>query len=112
MGGIGYEVCPRYPEFTDIPAFWQELAGEYELAARLPSGNAGSEIVGRDEIVIEDGVLKMPGVVGPLKPINETEIIILSGPFAGETMVYEPDTDYIYHQWVVYKPIEPDSNKE
>jgi len=108
IGDIFYEICPRYPEFTDIPALWEELAGEYELVARLSSGNIRSEIVGRDEIRIEDGVLKMPGVVGPLKPISETEIIILSGPFAGETMVYDPGTGYIYHQWVVYKPTEPD----
>ena len=47
------------------------------------------------------------GFVGPILPISESEIIILSGPFAGETMVYEPDTGYIYHQFVVYKPIEP-----
>ena len=111
IGGISYEICPRYPEFTDIPALWEELTGEYELVVRLSSGNAGNEIIGRDEIVIEDGVLEMPGVVGPLKPINETEIIILSGPFAGETMVYEPGTGYIYHQWVVYKPTEPDLTK-
>jgi len=104
IGDISYEICPRYPEFTDIPALWEELAGVYELAVRLPSGIVGDDIIGRDEIVIEDGVLKMPGVVGPLKPITETEIIILSGPFAGETMVYEPATGYIYHQWVVYKP--------
>jgi len=109
IGDISYEVCPRYPEFTDIPALWKELSGEYELVARLPSGSIGGEIVGRDEIRIEDGVLKMPGVVGPLKPISETEIIILSGSFAGETMVYDPGTGYIYHQWVVYKPTEPDS---
>ena len=112
IGDISYEICPRYPEFTDIPALWEEIAGVYDLVARLPSGNIGSEIVGRDEIQLEDGVLRMPGVIGPLKPINETEIIILSGPFAGETMVYEPGTGYIYHQWVVYKPTEPDLNTE
>jgi hypothetical protein len=112
IGGISYEICPRYPQITVVPALWEELAGVYELVARLPSGDVGNEIIGRDEIVIEDGVLEMPGVVGPLKPINETEIIILSGPFAGEIMVYEPGTGYIYHQWVVYKPTEPDLNKE
>ena len=50
----------------------------------------------------------MLGVIGPLKPISETEIIIMSGPFAGETMVYDPGTGYLYHQWVMYKPIERD----
>ncbi|MCJ7735896.1 MAG: beta-lactamase family protein, partial [Anaerolineae bacterium] len=112
LGDISYEICPRYPESTDIPALWEELAGVYELAARLPSGNAGNEIIGRDEIKIEEGILKMPGTIGPLYPISETEIIILSGPFAGETMVYEPATGRIYHQWVVYRPTEPDLHQE
>jgi hypothetical protein len=112
LGDIAYEICPRYPEFADIPPLWEELAGVYELAVRLPSGNAGNEIIGRDEITIEEGILRMPGVIGPLYPISETEIIVLSGPFAGETMVYEPATGYITHQWVVYKPIEPDVHEE
>jgi len=110
IGDISYEICPRYPEFTDIPVLWGDLAGVYERVARLPSGNVGSEVMGRDEIHIEDGVLKMSGSVGPLKPISATEIIIQSGPFAGETMVYDPATGYIYHQWVVYKPTGPDLN--
>jgi len=109
IADVSYEICPRYPEFTDVPAMWEDLVGVYVLAGRLPSGQAGSEIVGSAEILVEDGVLKMPGIVGPLQPINETEIIILSGPFAGETLVRDPSTGYLYHQWVVYKPTEPDS---
>jgi hypothetical protein len=106
LGDFAHQVCPRYSEFTEIPGLWEQLAGEYDLVKRLPSGHAGREVIGRDEITIEDGVLKMPGVVGPLKPIGETEIIILGGPFAGETMIYDPDTGTITHQWVVYKPAE------
>ena len=106
IANIFYEICPRYPEVTVIPDLWSKLVGEYELVYRLPSGTIGSEIVGQSEIQIEDGVLKMAGFVGPLKPISETEIIILSGSFAGETMVYEPDTGNIYHQSIVYKPDE------
>ena len=108
LGDVSYEICPRYPEITDIPAVWEELTGEYEMVYRLSSGNVGKEIVGRSEIQMENGVLEMSGVVGPLKPIGETEIIILSGPFAGETLVYEPDSGYIYHQSIVFKPTEPD----
>ena len=107
IAGISYEVCPRYPEVTDVPALWEELTGEYNLVHRLPSGRIGSEVVGRSEIFIDDGVLQMTGWVGPLKPISKTEIIILSGSFAGEMMVYEPDTGYIYHQSIVYQPTEP-----
>ena len=55
------------------------------------------------KIQIEDGVLKMPGVIGPILPISETEIIILSGSFAGESMIYNPDSGSLTHQWVVNK---------
>ena len=111
-GDFLYEICPKYPEITDIPALWEGLVGAYDLVGRLASGRAGREVFGRDEIVIEDGVLKIPGAVGPLQPISETEIIIQSGPFAGETIVREPETGYLYHQWVAYKPAEPDSGVE
>jgi hypothetical protein len=109
---IIYEICPKYPEIAAIPTFWEQLSGVYELTYRLPSGNIGSEVIGRDEIRIEDGVLRMLSVVGPIKPISETEIIILSGPFAGEMMDYEPETGYLNHQWVVYKPSGRDLDSE
>ncbi len=109
IGDVAYEICPRYPKVTVIPALWQELVGEYELLYRLYSGSVGSQVVGRTEIQIEDGVLRMAGWVGPLLPINETEIVILSGSFAGETMVNEPDTGTISHQSIVFRPVEPES---
>jgi hypothetical protein len=52
---------------------------------------------------VADGVLQMAGFVGPILPISENEIIILSGAFAGETMVYDPETGNIYHQNIVYR---------
>ncbi|MEA3439761.1 MAG: hypothetical protein U9R58_05710 [Chloroflexota bacterium] len=106
ISDISYEVCPRYPEIKGVPQFWEELIGEYELMARLPSGAVGSEVLCSTSIWVEDGVLQMAGFVGPLLPISESEIIILSGSFAGETMVYKPGTGNIYHQSIVYKPKE------
>ena len=103
FSGVSYEICPKYPENAAIPPLWKELAGEYDLLYRLPTGSRGGEVFGHDSIQIEDGVLTMPGVIGPILPISESEIVILSGSFAGETMVYNPDTGTIYHQWVVYK---------
>jgi len=102
MGGVSYEICPKYPEFEGIPLPWQELIGEYDLAARLPSGAIGQKDLGDAAIWMEDNVLQMGGVVGPILPISETEIIILSGPFAGETMMLDPGTGNIYHQNFVY----------
>jgi hypothetical protein len=103
FSGVSYEICPKYPEITAIPPLWEALAGEYYLRYRLPSGKIGNEVFGHAEIQIEDGVLIMPGVIGPILPISETEIIILGGSFTGEIMSYDPDTGAISHQWVVYK---------
>ena len=102
MGGVSYEICPKYPEIEGIPLPWEELIGEYDLAARLPSGAIGQKDLGDAAIWMENNVLQMGGVVGPILPISETEIIILSGPFAGETMMLDPGTGNIYHQNFVY----------
>jgi hypothetical protein len=110
LGDYSHEVCPKYPRVEEPPRLWRELAGTYDLAKRLPSGQADGQVFGRDEIWIEDGVLRMPGLVGPIVPMGETEIIILSGPFAGETMVYDPVTGTISHQWVIYRPTDPGAN--
>jgi CubicO group peptidase (beta-lactamase class C family) len=102
LGGIGYEICPEYPQIGEIPPFWEEITGEYNLVPRLPSYRQGADILGQSSIWMEDGVMQMVGVVGPILPVSETEIIILSGPFTGETMVYEPSTGNIYHQRIVF----------
>ena len=104
LGGIAYEICPQYPDIGEIPPLWEALAGDYDLVARLPSGLPGAEVLGQTSIWVEDNILQMAGYVGPILPISETQIIILSGPFAGETMVYESDTGYIHHQSIIYKP--------
>ena len=103
LSGISYEICPKYPEIPPVPDFWEELVGEYDLLYQYPSGEIGNEVFGHEKIQIEDGVLKMPGVIGPILPISETEIIILSGSFAGESMIYNPDAGSLTHQWVVNK---------
>jgi CubicO group peptidase (beta-lactamase class C family) len=102
IGGISYEICPRYPDIEEIPLLWEELIGEYDLVARLPSGAIDKKVLGNATIWMENDMLQMGGVVGPILPISETEIIILSGPFAGETMAVDPETGNIQHQQIVY----------
>jgi CubicO group peptidase (beta-lactamase class C family) len=102
LGGISYEICPEYPDLAEIPPLWEQLTGDYNLVARLPSGKIGADVLGQTHIWVEDGALQMAGHVGPIFPISDTEIIILSGTFQGETMVYKPDTSNIYHQKFVY----------
>jgi len=106
ISDITYEFCPKYPDIELMtPLQWDSLMGEYDLVARLPFGVVGTDVLGHTSIQVEDGVLQMSGFVGPLMTISETEIIIMSGSFAGETMVYEPVTGSIYHQNIVYKQL-------
>ena len=107
IGDIAHEICPRYPDIEDVPPLWNQLAGQYEFMARPHSASANADVLGHAEIWVADGVLQMGGVVGPLLPISETEIIIQSGPFVGEAMVYEPATGSIYHHFLVFKPTNP-----
>ena len=45
----------------------------------------------------------MSGGIGPIWPIDNNTIIILSGPFAGETITRDPQTGDLTHQGFVYK---------
>jgi CubicO group peptidase (beta-lactamase class C family) len=101
IGDLSYEFCPKYPDNKDNPALWEKLIGDYDMSTRLKFGAIDKNIIGSASIWIENGLLQMGGVVGPILPINENEIIILSGPFAGETMFYESETGNIYHRMYV-----------
>ena len=104
FGGITYETAPRYPAIQEIPESWAALAGKYERYDRLQSGEVGPEKLGEMEIVIEDSRLFMSGSIGPVLPIDDSTIIILSGSFGGETVGRDPQTGFLYHQGNVYKP--------
>ncbi|MHC4962190.1 MAG: hypothetical protein ACYTGA_08725, partial [Planctomycetota bacterium] len=82
IGDIAHEICPRYPDIEEVPPLWNQLAGQYEFMARPSSVSANADVLGHSNIWVADGVLQMGGVVGPLLPISETEIIIQSGPRA------------------------------
>jgi CubicO group peptidase (beta-lactamase class C family) len=105
LAGFAYEICLRLPEPPGGLAAWETLVGEYQRYARLPSGEAGQEKLGLAEITMVDGQLHMSGAIGPILPIDENTIIILSGTFALETISFDAQSGYLYHQGHVYKPI-------
>ncbi len=74
LGGFSYEFCPEYPDLDETPLSWENFAGDYALVARLPSGSTGDDILGHSSIWVEDGVMRVSGSVGPILPINETDI--------------------------------------
>jgi DNA-binding transcriptional MerR regulator len=104
MDGISYEMCPRYPDLTEDQASWEALAGKYGRYGRLPSGNSGREKLGEIELTIVDDRPHMSGAIGPVLPTDDETIIILSGPFNGETITYDRESGFLYHQGYVYKP--------
>jgi CubicO group peptidase (beta-lactamase class C family) len=106
MGGISYEMCPRYPDLTEDETSWEALAGKYERYGRLPSGNSGQEKLGEIDLTIIAGRLHMSGAIGPVLPIDDETIVILSGPFNGETISYDPESGILTHQGFIYKPVQ------
>lgn len=103
-GNISGEIAPRYPPLPGGIEAWGHLAGVYDRYGRLVSGEAGAEKLGQNEISIVDGRLQMSGGIGPIAPLDERTILILSGPFAGETIARDPAGGVLYHQGFVYKP--------
>lgn len=104
LGNLAYEYCRRYPEPVSFPVPAGDLVGEYRMVSRLPDGGIGEEPIGSAAISIDDGVLSVSGAIGPVIAIDDTTIIVMSGPFAGETMKLDPDSGVITHQHVCYLP--------
>lgn len=97
-------VCPRYPDIEEVPASWGELLGEYDIYPRIPSVYSDEVTLGRLEIKVEGGVL-MTSDKKVLRPVSNTEILIVGGIFDGETMIYDSQTGTITWQNVVYRPL-------
>ena len=100
-----YFVCPRYTEIEAIPPLWRELTDKYETFPRKSSVYSDNETMGTIEIKVEDSVL-LTSDNKILKPINDTEIIIVGGIFDGETMIYDAETGNITWQNVIYRPLD------
>ncbi len=105
MGGSYYIICPRYPAIEEPPPLWEELTGKYDIYPRIPSTYSDTETLGTVEIKATGNVL-LTTDSRVLKPISNTEIVIVGGVFDGETMIYDDETGSITWQNVVYKPIE------
>lgn len=101
LGGFSYEIAPRYPSVSD-GGFAADLAGVYERRSRLRGETVGSDVLGTVEIRYEDGRLSMSDLIGPIAPVDDETLVILSGPFAGETIERDRSSGDLYHQGYVY----------
>lgn len=105
LNNISYEICTRYPDQLNLHVPWNGLPGDYRLATRLPGNKAGQTWEGNEySIFVEDDMLRISGVFGPILPLDNNYLRILSGPFAGETMEYLPETGQLIHQNHVFVP--------
>ncbi|MHA1188517.1 MAG: hypothetical protein ACTSSK_16975, partial [Candidatus Heimdallarchaeota archaeon] len=94
-----YAQC--YPEEINHSLLDQNLLGTYDCYPSNSSVYYTGGALGRYELRIEDGFLKL-GDRFLLKPISETQFIILNGAFVGETMTYDENTGSIYWSSYVY----------
>jgi CubicO group peptidase (beta-lactamase class C family) len=105
LSGSVHFTCPRYPEVSEVPPAWDELRGEYDVWLRSSSRYWEGGTIGREEIKVVDDVLLMPGLMAALKPIGETEILLVGGVFDGETILYDKRSGSLTWQDKVYRPI-------
>ncbi len=105
INNFSYEICPRYPVPLEVPESWKALEGSYERAELVPGNTIGEFYSGRMEIEIEDHVLSMSAPYGPVYPITDTSILVLSGSYMGEVMNYSPDSGIILHQKTAFLPL-------
>jgi len=105
LDNITYEICPRYPDRLIEEGGWERLAGDYRMAERLPGNRPGAYTSSIFSISTVDHVLVMSGPFGPIVPVDDHYLQILSGPFAGETMEYDPANGNLVHQDALFIPV-------
>jgi hypothetical protein len=104
LDNISYELCCRYPKNISYPFNWNVLAGEYQIAERLPDNGIGKFTGRRVNIRNEDNILIMSGIYGPIFPLTNKYLTFSSGSFTGEIMEYNEETGTLFHQNVVFVP--------
>jgi hypothetical protein len=105
LDNISFEICQKYPDHLSVSGKWDNLTGEYQMAERLPDNTPGNFTGSHWNISREDEVMIMSGVFGPIVPMNDKFLIITSGPFAGETIEYYPESGNLIHQNAVFVPV-------
>lgn len=104
MDYFNYEICPLYPANLKLPEKMRDLAGDYKMAWRLPDNEPGPLSGSSFTISFEDNILTMSGFFGPILPVDEQHLTILSGPFAGEIIEYDAPTGRLLHQNGIFLP--------
>jgi hypothetical protein len=104
MMDVSHEICPKYPIHTDLPEHWKSLCGSYQRADRVSGGTWERPGEGRAEIQLQDGILTMSGHYGPILPVNDTMLRVMSGAYHGEHLDRDPESGVILHQKWAFVP--------
>ncbi|MBY8999621.1 MAG: beta-lactamase family protein [Candidatus Heimdallarchaeota archaeon] len=102
---VAFITCPSYQVDQELLSNWSSSLGNYETWMRHYSVYTDTEIPGTVTLQIENNVLSLDWQNFILQPISQTELIIIGGPFDGETMELDSDTGFIYWQNIVFKPV-------
>lgn len=103
--GLHNPICPIYSPNEELIDYWLSFLGNYQAWQRHYSLYTGEEVPDSIQLYYEEGVLQLSWSNFILQPISQTELIILSGPFEGELMFRDTNTNFIYWQNRVFKPI-------
>lgn len=101
---FNYEICPLYPDIINLPESMYNLPGTYDMAWRLPYNKPGPLSGNQFTISFEDKLLRMSGIFGPILPVDDHHLKILSGPFAGENIEYDQASGRLFHQNGIFIP--------
>ncbi len=112
MMDISHEICPRYPLQTGNPEQWKTLCGSYLRADRIPGGSWESPGESITEIQMKEGILTMSGAYGPILPVNDTLLRVISGSYHGEFLDHDPETGVIFHQKWAFIPVRLNASSE
>ncbi|NPD88721.1 MAG: beta-lactamase family protein [Asgard group archaeon] len=104
LEGVHNPICPRYSVDAELMNHWSSYLGDYQVWLRHYSAYTENEVPDSVQLQFEDGILRLSWTNFVLQPISQTELIIQSGAFEGETMFRDPNTGFLYWQNRVFKP--------
>ena len=102
-------ISPRVLPTEVIPPLLSELVGEYRFVPYFTEETIASlKVYITDDVLMGDvasEVIPDP-VTLVLNPISDTEILIVGGPWDGETIFYDSATGDIHWGGMIAKPLE------
>ncbi|MCE7748556.1 MAG: beta-lactamase family protein [Candidatus Heimdallarchaeota archaeon] len=104
LEGVHNPICLKYSPDAELMNHWSSYLDDYEVWYRHFSIYNTEEVPFTMILYCEDGVLRFNMTNFVLLPLSQTELIIQSGAFEGETIVRDPNTGFLYWESRIFKP--------